>query len=96
LKSLYTEMLCKVGFSLQEACKEVKKALQMCKEQGKKEGTADLPPNFGDLILIGSELGLPFMADRARKARDEGATDEDIREFWNLHDLQRRMVIWSE
>ena len=30
------------------------------------------------------------------KRRQEGATDEDIREFLNLNDLQRRMVVWPE
>ena len=26
------------------------------------------------------------------EARKEGATDDDIRQYWNLHELERRMV----
>lgn len=96
LKALYTRMLCACGFRPDDARAEVNKAIEMCKRAGEKEGTASLPSGFGDLILVAAKEGQRFAANRVNVARSEGATDEDIREFWNLHDLQRRMVLWSE
>jgi len=98
LKEIYSEMLSQLstGMTFKQARKEVKAAIQLCKEQAKKEGTTDLPDNYGDLLIKGAESGEPTAKRIVDKARGEGATNEDIREFWNLNDLQRRMVIWSE
>jgi len=74
----------------------VKKAIGLCKEQAAKEGTADLPDNYGDLLIQATESGDPKAKKYVDKACKEGSTDEDVREFWNLNDLLRRMVIWSE
>lgn len=82
------------GMSLKQAKAEVKKAIKLCKNEAKKEG--DDLPNCGDLMFQAAELGVPDAKRRIKEARNEGATDKDIREYWNLHYLQRRMVIWSE
>jgi len=98
LEEMYSEMLSRLptGMTFEQARKEVKKAIQLCKEQAKKEGTSDLPDNYGDLLVRAAESGELTAKRIVDKARGEGATDEDIREFWNLNDLQRRMIIWSE
>lgn len=98
LEKIYSEMLSQLptGMTFEQARKEVKKAIQLCKEQARKEGTADLPANYGDLLIQTADSGEQTAKTIVDKARVEGATDEDIREFWNLNDLQRRMVIWSE
>lgn len=97
LARLYTEMLSlNCGMSEYAAHKEVLRALKMCKKQGEKEGTAALAPGFGDLVLLDARAGHSVALGVVSKAWNEGATDEDIAEWWNLHDLQRRMVIWSE
>jgi len=98
LEEMYSEMLSRLptGMPFEQAREEVKKGIQLCKEQAKKEGTADLPDNYGDLLIQATESGEKAAKRIVDKARGEGATDEDIREFWNLNDLQRRMVIWSE
>ena len=41
-------------------------------------------------------MGEPKIKRIVDKARHEGATDDDIKEYWNLPDLSRRMVVWSE
>lgn len=98
LEELYSQMLSQVhtGMTLEQARNEVQKAIDLCKEQAAKEGTADLPDNYGDLLIQATESGDPKAKKIVDKARKEGSTDEDVREFWNLNDLQRRMVIWSE
>src|SRR5205807_3301252 len=60
------------------------------------EGTADLPETFGDRLVEAAHIGEPKSQRIVQKARREGATDDDIREWWNLPDVSRRMVIWSE
>lgn len=82
--------------TLEEAHKAVKDAIKGCKEEAMREGTADWPENVGDLLLEVAKAEHVKYRKIVEKARKEGATDEDIREFWNLNDLQRRMVLWSE
>lgn len=96
LLELYSQMFSQLptGMTLKQARKEVKKMIKACKKEAKKEG--DNIPNCGDLMLHAAELGVAYAKKRVEEAREEGATDEDIREYWNLHYLQRRMVIWSE
>lgn len=79
-----------------EARRTVRDIIAACKQKGREEGTADLPENFGDFLLLQAREGIPEALRIVEKARKEGARDEDIAEWWNLHDLQRRMVLWSE
>jgi hypothetical protein len=74
----------------------VREAIEGCRQKGLEEGTADLRENFGDALLLQSRAGIAAAIRIVEKARAKGAHDEDIAEWWNLHDLQRRMVLWSE
>jgi hypothetical protein len=97
LEDLYTEFYHGFsGESLEQTRILVKDAIKMCKEQGRKEGTADLDKNFGTFILAAAEESHPRALNIIKRARDDGAKDEDIEEWWNLSDLERRMVVWSE
>lgn len=61
------------------------------KEAARREGTDRLPESFGYLLLEWEKND-----DRVRDAfapkRAEGVTDEDIAFWWNMHDLERRMI----
>jgi hypothetical protein len=61
------------------------------KEAARREGTERLPESFGDLLLEREKTD-----DKVREAfapkRAEGVTDEDIAFWWNMHDLERRMI----
>jgi hypothetical protein len=84
------------GQTMSEARRTVCKAIRACKEQARQEGTDQLPNNFGTLLVTKTE-GLHAMGFTiVENARVNGASDEDIEEWWNLHDLQRRMVTWHE
>ena len=84
------------GQSISEARRTVREAIKGCKEQAQQEGTDKLPENFGTLLTTKSEELRDMGFTIVQNARADGACDEDIEEWWNLHDLQRRMVIWHE
>ncbi len=91
--AIYQERL---GLSPDKARKQVRQVIAGCKLKGREEGTADLPEDFGDLLIVQARGGEPAAIRIIQKARNEGARDEDIVEWWNLHDLERRMVQGSE
>ena len=97
LEEMYSQMMSRVcGMTLEKAQELTRMGIQVSKKQALKEGTNNLPENYGDLLLreaVNGNSNSRKIVDRARK---EKATDDDIREFWNLNDLQRRMVFWSE
>ena len=97
LEKLYSKAYASYsGQSIPEAKRTVRKAIRACREQAHQEGTDKLPDNFGTLLVTKSKelhaMGFAILEN----ARLDGACDEDIEEWWNLHDLQRRMVIWHE
>jgi hypothetical protein len=97
LEDIYTQQISTItGQSLADARVEIRNAINMCKQQAKMEGTDCLPANLGDAMLKAAVSSVAFTLEIVEKARKEGARDEDIREWWNLDDLQRRMVLWSE
>lgn len=97
LENLYTKTYHGLtGESLEKSRNDVKNAIKICKERGKKERTDDLPDNFGNLLVVAANEGESKALNIVNRARDDGAKDEDIIEWWNLNDLQRRMVLWSE
>ena len=97
LEEMYTQMLSlSFGMTLEQAHKEVKEAIKLCKRQAITEGTINLPKNYGDLLIQAAKSGDSNTKKIVEKAHRGGAMDEDIREFWNLNDLQRRMAIYSE
>jgi hypothetical protein len=61
------------------------------KEAARREGTARLPGSFGGKLLerekTDEEVRIAFAPKRA-----EGVADEDIAVWWNMHDLERRMI----
>ena len=84
------------GQSISEARRTVREAIKECKKQAQQEGTDKLPENFGTLLITKSEELHVMGFTMVQNARADGACDEDIEEWWNLRDLQGRMVIWHE
>jgi hypothetical protein len=66
--------------------------LKKAKEESQKEGTSTLARNFGDILLEKESTDEKTKLMLARK-RKEGVRDEDIRWWWNLHDLERRIML---
>jgi polyhydroxyalkanoate synthesis regulator phasin len=91
IEKLYIEMFhTKRGMSFSEARDTVRTMLEQAKKDSEKEGTANLPQNFGD-ILLEKEVIDEKIKSKLAKLRKEGVTDKDIKLWWNMHDLERRM-----
>jgi hypothetical protein len=76
----------------EEVARELFKSLvQVQKEAARIEGTDRLPELFGE-ILLDRERTDERVRDAFAPKRAEGVADEDIVFWWNIHDLERRMI----
>jgi hypothetical protein len=76
----------------EEIAQEIFKTLaEEQKEVARREGTDRLPESFGE-ILLEREKTDEEVRDVFATKRAEGVTDEDIALWWNMHDLERRMI----
>lgn len=81
-----------MGMSSSQAKNFFWDTLEQVKEESLKEGTFNLPQNFGDILLQKEATDEKTKATLAKK-RKEGVIDEDIRWWWNMHDFERRMML---
>lgn len=81
-----------MGMSSSQAQSTFRDMLKQAKEESMKEGTSNLPQNFGDILLEKESSDEKIKSMLARK-RIEGVRDADIRWWWNMHDLERRMML---
>ena len=95
LKMVYEVHFQTTGLPAWDAEKFVSSMLKEVKEESIREGTWDLPENYGDLLLEWEATDDAIRATLARK-RAEGVTDEDIRWWWNRHDLDRRAMLKAD
>jgi hypothetical protein len=61
------------------------------KDAARREGTDRLPESFGDILLEREPTDEKVRAAFAPK-RADGVSDEDIALWWNMHDLERRLI----
>jgi hypothetical protein len=95
LKDVYVPALMQTGMSASQANDVFSGWLSQAKEESRKEDMDNLPQNFGDLLLQNEAAGPNIQAWLA-KVRREGGTDDDIRNWWNLHDLERRLMLKND
>ena len=75
-----------------EVAREIFKAFaEEQKEAAQREGTDRLPESFGDILLEREQTDETVRNAFAPK-RAEGISDEDIAFWWNMHDLERRLI----
>lgn len=92
LSEFYINYFISTGVSKNEAQEMVAGMILSAKNDAEKEGTNNLPLNFGDSLLEKEKTDINIRKMLKQK-RIEGVTDEDIRGWWNLHDLERRMAL---
>lgn len=93
LEDTYVRVLEKMmGLSLSEAKSIVNEMLNRAKEESQRERTSNLPKNYGD-VLLERETTDENIKSMLTKKRNEGVRDEDIKWWWNVDDLERRMMI---
>jgi hypothetical protein len=95
LNAAYAPLLMSLGMSLDQAKETFSAWLNSAKEDAEKEGTTNLPEDFGDQLLQ-NEATDPKIKAMLSNARREGANDDDIRNWWNLHDLERRIMLKND
>lgn len=84
----YTAMLAPLGID----SNGVKEMLDDCIKSSKNEGTYNLPNNFGDTLLQKERTDNNTKKNFEQK-RAEGVRDEDIRWWFNLNDVERKMML---
>lgn len=96
----YTNMISMTGIPLPKARKMAEDMLNQTIEESKKTGSYYLPQNMGDIILGDAKSDNPVIEKIAESLRQklpekkaEGVRDEDIRWWWNLNDIERRMML---
>ncbi|MCJ7484517.1 MAG: hypothetical protein MUO31_16325 [Thermodesulfovibrionales bacterium] len=95
LEKIYVPSYQSMGMSLSEAESTFKDILKDCKEDAEKDETTNLPENFGD-VLLEKEKTNESIKNLHNRKRKEGVTNQDIRWWWNMHDLERRMMIYDD
>jgi hypothetical protein len=67
---------------------------QACEESIKegKEGAVNLPGNLGDILLQNESHDVNIKTVLSKK-REDGVREDDIRWWWNMDDIQRRVTI---
>lgn len=73
----------------------VEELLDLCIEESKEEGTYNLPEGRGDLLLI-EERKNENIKEKLEVIRKEGVTDKDIRWWYNLNDIEKRMMLKTD
>lgn len=81
-----------VGMSPSQAKSAFLDIIQEAKEESLKEETSDLPQNVGDFLLKKESADEKIRSILAKK-RNEGVRDQDIRWWFNMHDLERRILL---
>jgi len=92
-EEMYTQMYAGMtGSSHPEAHSTAKDLIKQAQQESRKEGTDNLPKNFGDVLLQREHTDTNIKQTLGKK-RHEEVRDEDIRWWWNMHDLERRMML---
>lgn len=80
-----------MGMSMAKAKRTFKDLFRKVTEEAGKEDTMNLPPDLGDMLLEKESTDKKVKTVLAKK-RAEGVRDQNIRWWWNMHDLERRMM----
>ena len=93
LEKTYIHQLMDVmEISLPQAQVTFLKLLEQAKQESTDLKTSKFPENYGRVLLAKETKDLHVQSMLASRRR-EGVTDEDVLWWWNLHDLERRMML---
>ena len=95
-EELYASLFISFGYTDERAREEVRKVIAECKAQAKAEGWEKRPEKFGNWLLENAKLGNTMAIKIVEKARRNGVRDEDISNYWNMKEWERRLLIWYD
>ena len=73
-----------------EAEKRIREIIRVAKRDASKQGTDKLPQNLADHLLASDD---PGTRREIQLKRDDGVRDADFRWWWNLPDLEKRVIL---
>lgn len=76
--------------------REIREAISKCKMESKLNGMDNLPSDFGDYLIEQDKVEDIKYKAIVDKALSGGAIEVDIQQWWNLSDLERRMINWED
>ena len=75
---------------------DIQETISDCKRKAELEGDINFGDNFGNELLLKVQQGDNSSLKVVSKSLSGGATEEDIRSWWNLNYLERRMIKWED
>lgn len=92
LESRYGQIIKELtGFPEREAKQMCRDFISKAKGEMRSANIPEFPDYYGDLLLKNEPI-VPEMKETLAKSRAEGATDNDIKWWWNLHELERSLI----
>ncbi len=92
LEKVYSERYQVItGVTAPMAKKFIKLLLQQVIKESKRAGTYNLVPDYGQK-LIDNAKDDESIREALEKKRADGVTDDDIRRWWGISDLERRLL----
>jgi len=79
------------GTSFEDALNTVRICIEAKKKEIQKEGPKYVPPNWSTLLLE-AERTDPIIKNKLAPLRRDGVTDEDIRRYHDMNELERRTL----
>lgn len=88
LVALYSGFLQATGLGLTEASEMARSLVERAKRDARESGDDQILPGAGDRTLMDEKVD-PEVSVVLKSLREEGVRDEDFRNYWNLHYLER-------
>jgi len=91
-KTFIPQLMDAMDISLPQAQVTFVKLLEQARHESSDLGTSKLPEDYGNTLLAQEKEDEKIRSMLASR-RQEGVRDEDILWWWNMHDLERRMML---
>jgi hypothetical protein len=91
-KACIPQLMEVMDISLPQAQVTFGQLLRQAEKESRELKTADLPENYGH-VLLAAETNDEKIRSMLEKKRSEGVRNADILWWWNMHDLERRMML---
>lgn len=91
-KTFIPQLMEVMDISLPQAQVMFIRLLEQTRHESSDLGTSKLPENYGN-FLLSTEGGDAKIRSMLASRRQEGVRDEDVVWWWNMNDLERRMML---